>query len=118
MRVRLFRPETVVRRVRTNTESGAFAGFDREVVSPRAELQGPHTLKGVPGNLTLTSTLLDNPFEGLVLTLHTDITGHQRPMLLDATTRQPLAIGDDETGLYLGVWQMDTPVVLAPVLNG
>jgi len=39
-------------------------------------------------------------------------------MLLDATTRQPLAIGDDETGLYLGVWQMDTPVVLAPVLNG
>jgi len=115
MRVRLFRPETVVRRVQTNAD-GAFAGFDREVVSPRAELQGPHTLEGAPGQLTLTST--GNTFEGLVLTLHTDITGHQRPMLLDATTRQPLAIGDDETGLYLGVWQMDTPVVLAPVLNG
>ena len=115
MRVRLFRPQTFINRPLVHEEHGTFQGFETEVVDLRWELEGEHTLEGVPGALTLT-TSDGQTFDRLTLGIGTDYTGRTRPALYRSAIRSVLIMGADGR-IRMGSWDSDLPLALAPVLG-
>jgi hypothetical protein len=113
MRVRLFRPQTFMNRALV--QDGTFQGFQAEVVDLRRELEGDHTLEGVPGALTLT-TSDGQVFDRLTLGIGTDYTGRTRPALYRSAVRSVLVM-DANRSLRMGSWDSDLPLALAPVLG-
>jgi hypothetical protein len=115
MRVRLFRPQTSMNRALVHEQDGTFQGFEAVVVDLRRELEGEHTLEGVPGALTLITSNRQQ-FDGLTLGIGTDYTGRTRPALYRRAVRSVLVMDADNT-LRMGSWDSDLPLALAPVLG-
>jgi hypothetical protein len=116
MRVRLFRPQRFVNVLVNDADAtNAFQGFQTEVVEHRMELEGVHTLEGVPGALTLTLAG-GGTIDQLTLGIGTDYTGRTRPALYRRAVRSVLVM-DADGSLRMGSWDSDIPLALAPVLG-